>query len=441
MNNHQTPAPDLAALRVMTLTSDGERARKLAAALADAGVARQEGATSLAQAMPRLTAGDFDIVVADLHPDAHDALMLPDALKAARAYDHRRASPRVLWSGEYSPAAPWKHRGSWLARHARISDSREVARIGGMSVRALESHARLARRQGIHVEIIRSAGPLGLQGALKALVKAEPIDLPLPPPSTTTPTDEEIIEALMSGNGLGLAIQPQYDLPSRKIIGAEALIRWRHPRLGELAPACFLPGIQRLGLELLLFSFVRSRVLDVLRELSLRGAEIPIAINAGLTTVCTPGLPQRLEDAMRQAGLPTRLLKIELTEEALVQDPLMLATALNALRARGFCLSLDDLGAGSATLAMLANQPFDEIKLDGSLIRGLHDHSSSRAVIAALIELARLMNVTLVAEGIETDADATTLRRLGCRIGQGYALSRPLSVAAFLQRLPGVAPP
>jgi EAL domain-containing protein (putative c-di-GMP-specific phosphodiesterase class I) len=163
--------------------------------------------------------------------------------------------------------------------------------------------------------------------------------------------------------------------------------------------------------------------------------EIPISVNASVDTLCTTGFSARLADRMMRAGLPNHLLKIELTEDIPVMDELCLSAAINALKVRGFGVSLDDFGSGSATLRQIASMPFDEVKIDGALIRDLDNKSTARRVIATTLALARRLNMTVVAEGIETDSCRILLRRLGCTNGQGFVLSRPMEVQDFLSRL------
>lgn len=260
---------------------------------------------------------------------------------------------------------------------------------------------------------------------------------PQPPASTPAapswPDDADVSHAVISGRGLRIVYQPQYNLHSRRIISAEALLRWHHPHYGNVPPSVFIPMVNRLGLHWRLFQLVVAQVVDVLRCLRSIGADVPIAVNASVDTVCEPGMADFLARTMWNACLPARLLKVEMTEELPVLDELSLSASLNALRGKGFPLSLDDFGAGFATLEVLVKMPFDEVKIDGAFIRGMQTNAQSQAIVATVISLAQRLNVKLVAEGIEDETMATSLRDMGCRIGQGYALSRPMERADFLQ--------
>ena len=182
----------------------------------------------------------------------------------------------------------------------------------------------------------------------------------------------------------------------------------------------------------MLFSLVEMWTLRVMLALKRENITIPIAVNASAKTLCTPNFAERLALRMRQADLPSRLLKVELTEDVQEPDELHLSASLTTIRAKGFQVSLDDFGSGAATFKLLANLSFDEMKIDGSFVRGVEQHASSRKVIAGIVNWAGLLNLSLVAEGIEDESTIPLLHRLGCRVGQGYALARPMEIDAFL---------
>lgn len=251
--------------------------------------------------------------------------------------------------------------------------------------------------------------------------------------SSALPGDADAIHAITSGMGLRIVYQPQYDLQTRRIISAEALLRWSHPKYGDVPPTLLIVMVNRLNLHRQLFNLVVTQVIDVLSCLCNMGAEVPIAVNASVDTVCAPGIQDFLASKMWNACLPPRLLKVEMTEELPVLDELSLSACLNALRAKGFALSLDDFGAGFATLNMLIKMPFDEVKIDGAFIRDMTTNAHSHAIVSTIITLARRLKVKLVAEGIENEAMITSLRKMGCHIGQGYALSRPMERGDFLK--------
>ena len=434
MNDQQAlPVPEFAALNVITLVSDPVRAHKLSLMLGSMGIEHLENSPSLEVATARLTEAAFDIVVAEIGSDDHSALLLPEMLRASTSHSAQR-SPRVLWWGEYSPAAPQPRRSAWLGRNTLVVNDREFARVGGISLSALECHARVAGQAGVQIEITRSGGQVGLHDALSALIRVHRVDTAYCT-GAAAPTDEEVIQTLLSANDLHVEFQPQHDLQTRHIVGAEALVRWRHPTLGDVPASWFLPAVRRLGLDLLLFGFVKKRVIGVLSELRTQQTAVPVAINISSQAICTAEFTQRLTNVMRSANLRPGLLKLELTEYTRTGDGLALSTSLNTLRAAGFAVSLNDFGVGSATLETLASMPFDEIKIDASLVHNIESLVTYRGIVAASIDLARLLNLNIVADGIGNETTMTLLRRLGCRTGQGDALSARMSGHDFVKHM------
>lgn len=413
------------ALRVMTLTSDQDRdsTRWLSAMLHTLDIVKVENFPSFAMAAACLREGDVDVIIADV---GHGGLMVPSLLKTLDAANHLLRLPHILWIGQPTLA------GMEPSQRNTILGRAPGHRIGGVSVAALSSHARLARQSGINIGMAYGGGKVAFAEALRDLLLA-PSTLKDAASTATvaSPTEADVIEALTTGKNLRVMFQPQYDLRTRQIISAEALLRWHHPNYGEVPPSVLIPMVNRLGLHLLLFSFIETRVIDVLLSLKKQHVELPIALNASSETVCTPGLPERLAEKMQRAGLSPQLLKIELTGDLPVLDELCLSASLNTLRAKGFPVSLDDFGQGSATLNLLAKMSFDEVKIDGSFVREMRTNASSRAVITATLALTRLMNLKLVVEGIEEESCISALFNLGCRIGQGYALARPMELKDF----------
>ena len=217
-----------------------------------------------------------------------------------------------------------------------------------------------------------------------------------------------------------------------RTVAAEALSRWDHPTLGVIPAVDFVPAAHRLGLDQTLFNRVADCVVEVLAEMHAEGIAVPIAINASASTLCAPGLPDSLEQRVTRAGLPARLVKVELTEDEPVTDWLALSSALNLLRVRGFELAMDDFGAGIASMRLFSAMPFTELKIDRDFIVHMHREPASRAVVAAAIEMGRVLGRRVVAEGVEQERDILLLRELGCTLAQGYGVSMPLAPADFI---------
>lgn len=414
------------ALRVMTLMSDQDRdgMRWLSEMLDALDIREVAKFPSLSTAHAPLREGKFDVIIVNVD---HGGLMVPSVLKTLDAESHFVRFPHILWVGQPTLA------GVEPTQTNTIFENITGPRIGGASVAALSAHARLARQAGINVGMLCGSSKAAFAEALRELLLARPIQKDVVAGAVESPTEADVIEVLTTGKNLRVMLQPQYDLGTRRIVGAEALLRWNHPSYGEVPPAVLIPMVNRLGLHLLLFSFVETRVIDVLLALKKHQIELPIALNASSETVCTPGLPERLAEKMRRAGLSPQLLKIELVGDLPIVDELRLSASLNTLRAKGFPISLDDFGQGSATLNLLAKMSFDEVKIDGSFVHDMKTNASSRAVISATLSLVRLMNLRLVVEGIEDESCIGALFSLGCRTGQGYALARPMELADFFE--------
>lgn len=410
----------------MVLEPDALRAVDLVLKFQALGITELVVVSSIRELNTKIMQSKVDVVVAEIRPDSNDGLMLPSCLQALFGAAYPLQSPRILWMAE---------KDGYLHDSTSLKDSRSSNATRNVCVKALNAHTQLARGAGFIVSTLYSSNPEKMSEALHALLGASRKNDGPEKCREGVPSEEDVIEALTTGAGLRVVFQPQHDLGSGGIVGAEALIRWRHALHGDISPAVLIPLVNKLGLHLLLFSFVKARVLEMLQILQKSQLQVPISVNASVDTVCTVGFSDRLAERMKHAQLPNHLLKIELTEDIPVMDELKLSAALNAIKIRGFGVSLDDFGSGSATLRQIARMPFDEVKIDGALIKDLDSKSPARRIVAATLALARRLGMTVVAEGIETESCRVLLRRLGCRNGQGFALSRPMEARDFLARL------
>ncbi|CUI39176.1 EAL domain-containing protein [Achromobacter xylosoxidans] len=359
---------------------------------------RTVAAGSLEAATRMLATRPFDAVVCGVSEGRPEGIALPSVLLGLRQRGKLHTLPAVIWCGN------------------------EKA-----DLELLASHARVALAAGVRVQVLPdSASEVEFDLALQ---RSEPECVA---PLADTPNEKDLVSALVSGDQFRIVLQPQFDLASRKIVGAEALARWRHPTLGEVSPAVFVPLVNKAGLDLLLFHLVEARVAALLGELAKQEIALPISVNASATTLCSAGLSNRLERRLQAAGVSNSLLKIELTEDIPSQDPLALSTALSSLRMRGFQVAVDDFGCGFASFDLLTQMPFSELKVDRRFVQAMDVDTGCAAAVAASIAMAKALRLDVVAEGIETEWQIESLLRQGCRIGQGYALSAPLEVDPFL---------
>jgi len=254
--------------------------------------------------------------------------------------------------------------------------------------------------------------------------------------STSSVVSDEEIAAMVAGkDGLRVLLQPQVDLMTGRIVSAEALARWQHPRLGIVMPAEFIPAINRMGLDKLLFERVCLRVIDILLTMRRAGIAVPVAINAPATTLSDESAVDFLLDLIYTAELPASLVRVELTEDQPIRELDVLRASLMKLEDAGCEVSLDDSGTGHASLKLLSAIPLSEVKIDQYFVTRMRRSAVAFEVLRTAAELATRLGWRVVAEGVENVADIPALRAAGCRYGQGFALGRPMPLDALMVRL------
>lgn len=230
---------------------------------------------------------------------------------------------------------------------------------------------------------------------------------------------------------LFLEYQPKLDCRLGRITGAEALVRWRHPTRGLIPPDKFIPLAEETRLI--------QQVTDaVVRTAATQAAcwqrenfALEIAINISAKDIENIDLPDRLEKHCREAGIDPVFLTLELTETSAMREAVQMMDVLTRLRLKGFKLSIDDFGTGYSSLVQLQKMPFSELKIDRSFVNRMTRNASCRVIVEIVIDLARKLGLTSIAEGVETADTLDALCELGCDMAQGYYVSRPLAAEAF----------
>jgi len=235
---------------------------------------------------------------------------------------------------------------------------------------------------------------------------------------------------------LSLVYQPKFHLASGAMVGVEALLRWPHPQRGIITPDEFLPIVRRNALIEPVTQFVIETALDDARDWRAAGLDIPVAVNLFPPSLAAPALPDRLGRALAERGLDSSALTVEITEDVLLDDIDLTRSVLRELRERGISVAIDDFGSGYSALWYLRDLPVDEVKLDRGFIAPVTGDPRAGAVARAVIDLAHVLLMKTVAEGVENLDTANWLRRHGCDIVQGYYFSPPLTAAELLS-LPG----
>ncbi|ABM33394.1 EAL domain-containing protein [Paracidovorax citrulli] len=242
---------------------------------------------------------------------------------------------------------------------------------------------------------------------------------------------ERLREALARGQFM-LYLQPKVDMRSGTVVGAEALARWIHPDKGIVTPGAFLHLIEAAELETAFGEWAVESALDLIEQLRASGLELPVSVNISARHLQQEGFAPWLAGRMaRRPGIPHRLLDLEITESAALYDMDHVAPQLQQLRELGITISLDDFGTGYSSLSYLRRLPMDTLKLDRSFVHGMMSDRGDYAIVQGVIGLARSFGYSIVAEGVETEAQGLTLMRLGCTLAQGYCISRPMAPEAF----------
>lgn len=247
--------------------------------------------------------------------------------------------------------------------------------------------------------------------------------------------DDEVAAMVTGKDGLRMLVQPQVDLLTSRIVSAEALARWQHPRLGVVMPSAFIPTVNRLGLDRIFFERVCLRVIDMLVTLRRAGVAVPVAINAPASTLSDACAVDFLLGRIQAAELPASLVRVELTEDQPIRELEVLRASLLKLEDAGCEVSLDDFGTGHASLKLLSSIPLSEVKIDQYFVTRMRQSAVAFEVLRAAAELANRLGRRVVAEGVENMADIPALRAAGCRYGQGFALGRPMSLDELMMRL------
>jgi diguanylate cyclase (GGDEF)-like protein len=229
-----------------------------------------------------------------------------------------------------------------------------------------------------------------------------------------------------------LFYQPQVNAATGEMTGAEALIRWCHPRRGLVSPGDFITLAEETGLIKPLGEWVIRAVCEAISRWQANGLRhIPVSINLSIANLVDSDLVENLEMALHKFGIDAKRLTLEITESMLMSDPDRTVARLHLLREKGFGLSLDDFGTGFSSLSYLKRFPVHELKIDRSFVRDATRGGLDAAIAGSIIELGKQFGLHVVAEGVETAEEAAFLVARGCTAHQGYLYARPMPVEDF----------
>jgi EAL domain-containing protein (putative c-di-GMP-specific phosphodiesterase class I)/GNAT superfamily N-acetyltransferase len=285
------------------------------------------------------------------------------------------------------------------------------------------------------VEELARARGLSLLGALpKPLTPAavaaliDRLDAGVPARRAFSPVDAspDRLRAALDGGEIEPWFQPKVSLADGSLKGVEALVRWRHPEHGVLAPAAFLDAVEAAGLADAFAEHMLDASLRQAGAWTRQGLKIGVAVNVSVSALYRLDLPDVVLAAIRANGLAVGQVTLEVTESGLMHDITTPFDVITRLAMKGVRLSIDDFGTGYSTIQQLVRLPFTEFKLDMSFVRGAQENERVRIVLDSNVDMARRLNLQVVAEGIETRDNWDMLAAMHCDLAQGYFIGRPM---------------
>lgn len=311
-----------------------------------------------------------------------------------------------------------------LGRDDRSEELRPRVTIGGVWIPAagneLEALIRLAQRQQRH-----------------ALASGRRFSLTAEPSADDAPTVqlEAALHQALARQEFFLLYQPQLELETRRIVGAEALLRWRHPQRGVLPPIQFIPLLEETGLILEAGRWIIEEAATQLGAWNDAGIPLRLAVNLSARQILDDGLVDHIAECLRRHRLPPPQLEFEITETLAIRDPERARAMIAAIRSLGCPVALDDFGVGYASLEYLLQFPFDAIKLDMSFVHRLVETPVDRAIVRGVVTMADALGKRVIAEGVETARQADYLHAMGVDEIQGWHVGKPMPAAALAERL------
>ncbi len=309
---------------------------------------------------------------------------------------------------------------------------------------AMDSGARILIMSGHDRRVVEAAQRVGLERGLEiGGVLAKPIraahlrakleELLRPLEDTAM---SELRQALRRGE-LFVLYQPKVAFASGAPTGVEALVRWHHPTRGPIAPDSFLPLAEQIGMMDALTGYVLECAIRQQAAWAAQGLDLEVAVNLSPVNLVREELADDIMVLCRKHAVRPERVTLEITETAAMSDALRALDLLTRLRLKGFGIAIDDFGTGFSSLARLQRLPVTEIKIDRSFVQESLTSRSAGAIVKTVVDLARNMEMTSVAEGVETTEHFRMLASLGCQLGQGYGIGRPLEAPALAEWMAG----
>jgi EAL domain-containing protein (putative c-di-GMP-specific phosphodiesterase class I)/DNA-binding response OmpR family regulator len=236
-------------------------------------------------------------------------------------------------------------------------------------------------------------------------------------------------------------LQPKYNLKTERPYGAEALIRWRHPKYGLLSPGLFIPVFERNGFIGKIDYYMWEKTCRLLRKWLDEGENpAPISVNVSRVNMYKPNLVGQITELVKKYDIPPRLLNLEVTESAYMDNPDVMSKTVLALRRAGFVVMMDDFGSGYSSLNTLKDIPIDILKIDMKFLSGGADEGRKECIMASVVHMAGWLEIPVIMEGVETESQVDFLKSIGCGYVQGFYYAKPMPVADYEALVRGSAP-
>jgi len=242
------------------------------------------------------------------------------------------------------------------------------------------------------------------------------------------------IEKALLDKQFNVVLQPKYDITGDepRLCSAEVLVRWKHPELGFVRPDFFIPLFEENGRIKELDRFVwREAAKQIKRWKDMYGVTMPLSVNVSRVDIFDPDLLDFLKGILEENGLEPKDMHLEITETAYTDSVITIVDVVNSLREAGFKVEMDDFGKGYSSLNMLTSLPIDALKLDMGFIKGIAENNKELSMVEFIVNVARFLEVPLIAEGVENSEQYLLLKKAGCDVIQGYYFSKPVSTSEF----------
>jgi EAL domain-containing protein (putative c-di-GMP-specific phosphodiesterase class I) len=260
---------------------------------------------------------------------------------------------------------------------------------------------------------------------------APPVAKPAPAPEKPTMTLAEILDGLQQ-NEFEPFFQPKVEVVTRRVIGAEALARWRHPQLGVLGPDVFLKTLEEAGkIDELMWVMLRKAVAFG-SSIQYSGNESTVAVNVSLNSLANVDLANRIIEIVQGHNVAPQRICLEITESAAHMSLGPALENLTRLRLKGFALSIDDFGTAYSSMQQITRIPLSEIKIDRTFVTNAASNEAAKVILRSSVQMAKELKIKAVAEGVETQQDWDLVHDLGCDYAQGYFIAKPMEARAYL---------